>query len=710
MLASFITAPSVYAETSQTADTVTAEITDIQPTIPPTTTIAGGNQFALLSSRYSVYVGDTVTIKRCGTALPDSWTIEGEDIISLDSTGMKVTGLKEGTASIFYKQGKVTQKAEINVTNGPSKTFTDKVVYKAGQFIFFARYGVFKIDKNLTYPEAEPFRLGNTVKTSFEYEIIDDMPTITAITSAEVISSEDIPDQDIPDQAEFTDTIEAVDLNCVQFRKHGRYYLNMDYALIYSKEFTRLEPGEEVTASFQYKGDNNTRIIISVDKLDSAEKDVCPHCGSEVPRNHLINTNLGQRVCDDCKDFGWCGTPEQLEFTDTVIAKYGRYITFRTHGRYNTAKAAEPADCDILNNLVKGDTVYIKFDSIYTYEASMRQIYEIALPGKAVVTTSPDAETVTTKVTTTTTTTSFICDTKIETTTTTEEPERWMYGTGVDHFDSIKTLPTKTIYTEGEELDLSGLVINAYHSVSRHNNKGYGETLRTDYVWEVEKIAPEYITISDFTGKTYTADEFPKLYGGSAYIVKIGGKTGYSSINLNVKGDKYEKELYGLNDFTFRVYINQPDAASKFIRIDNAEVESFEYGITNYGFKLKDMDAFRIDMDAHMHPGYEINFDIRKGDTVSGALRIDTKSNYIILGDLEIVKYGGETGDANCDNTLDMADAVLIMQSLANPNKYGLDGTDERRITKRGVNIADLNGDGITVLDAQLIQNKLLGL
>ena len=37
------------------------------------------------------------------------------------------------------------------------------------------------------------------------------------------------------------------------------------------------------------------------------------------------------------------------------------------------------------------------------------------------------------------------------------------------------------------------------------------------------------------------------------------------------------------------------------------------------------------------------------------------------------VKYG----DANCDGSVDMADAVLIMQALANPNKYGLDGTAE---------------------------------
>ena len=67
-------------------------------------------------------------------------------------------------------------------------------------------------------------------------------------------------------------------------------------------------------------------------------------------------------------------------------------------------------------------------------------------------------------------------------------------------------------------------------------------------------------------------------------------------------------------------------------------------------------------------------------------------------------------GDANCDNEVSVADAVLIMQSLANPNKFGLEGTDENHITAQG----QLNGDvdtkikGITSNDALRIQEYLL--
>ena len=67
-------------------------------------------------------------------------------------------------------------------------------------------------------------------------------------------------------------------------------------------------------------------------------------------------------------------------------------------------------------------------------------------------------------------------------------------------------------------------------------------------------------------------------------------------------------------------------------------------------------------------------------------------------------------GDANCDGTVDMADVVLIMQSLANPNKYGTSGSDEHHITEKGQKNADVVGNnGITTDDALAVQMFLLG-
>ena len=60
-------------------------------------------------------------------------------------------------------------------------------------------------------------------------------------------------------------------------------------------------------------------------------------------------------------------------------------------------------------------------------------------------------------------------------------------------------------------------------------------------------------------------------------------------------------------------------------------------------------------------------------------------------------------GDANCDGTVELADAILIMQSLANPNKYTL--------TEQGKRNADVDKatEGLTSNDALKIQEFLLG-
>ncbi len=67
-------------------------------------------------------------------------------------------------------------------------------------------------------------------------------------------------------------------------------------------------------------------------------------------------------------------------------------------------------------------------------------------------------------------------------------------------------------------------------------------------------------------------------------------------------------------------------------------------------------------------------------------------------------------GDANCDSEVNMADAVIIMQYLSNPDTYGAGKADG--ITEQG----KLNGDvyepgsGLTNNDASVIQEYKLGL
>lgn len=59
-------------------------------------------------------------------------------------------------------------------------------------------------------------------------------------------------------------------------------------------------------------------------------------------------------------------------------------------------------------------------------------------------------------------------------------------------------------------------------------------------------------------------------------------------------------------------------------------------------------------------------------------------------------------GDANCDGTVELADAILIMQSLANPNKYTI--TEQGRINGD----VDKTTKGLTSGDALRIQEFLL--
>ena len=59
------------------------------------------------------------------------------------------------------------------------------------------------------------------------------------------------------------------------------------------------------------------------------------------------------------------------------------------------------------------------------------------------------------------------------------------------------------------------------------------------------------------------------------------------------------------------------------------------------------------------------------------------------------------SGDANKDGEVKLSDAVLVMQALSNPDEY--------QLTLQGIANADMDGDGITPMDALRIQEIALG-
>lgn len=68
-------------------------------------------------------------------------------------------------------------------------------------------------------------------------------------------------------------------------------------------------------------------------------------------------------------------------------------------------------------------------------------------------------------------------------------------------------------------------------------------------------------------------------------------------------------------------------------------------------------------------------------------------------------------GDANCDTEINMSDVVLVMQDCLNPQKYGVNGTSNDRITEKGEENADVDADGsVSTNDALIIQKFSLKL
>lgn len=84
---------------------------------------------------------------------------------------------------------------------------------------------------------------------------------------------------------------------------------------------------------------------------------------------------------------------------------------------------------------------------------------------------------------------------------------------------------------------------------------------------------------------------------------------------------------------------------------------------------------------------------------VGNVVNISFKQIELFIGDVyNLEKVDLKFGDANDDKSVNVADAVFIMQSLSNPSEY--------KLTEKGINNADIvnTGDGVTPTDALAIQ------
>ncbi|SHM63234.1 glycoside hydrolase family 9 protein [Ruminococcus flavefaciens] len=156
----------------------------------------------------------------------------------------------------------------------------------------------------------------------------------------------------------------------------------------------------------------------------------------------------------------------------------------------------------------------------------------------------------------------------------------------------------------------------------------------------------------------------------------------------------------GLNGSDFELSINRDK-----LYIGETATLSFSKGANLIPFGNFDYDKNIISMDKNADNTFTIKA-LKTGNTKVSftAPTGETKFLWVV-----VITYV-DPGDANCDGQVDLSDVVLIMQALANPNKYGENGSDPTHITETGMANADvdISSEGITVNDAMVLQLYLL--
>jgi len=268
----------------------------------------------------------------------------------------------------------------------------------------------------------------------------------------------------------------------------------------------------------------------------------------------------------------------------------------------------------------------------------------------------------------------------------------------------IITLPDKTVYKLGESISLKGIqvevkkgneepVIYTYPDVAFDYQsdipKAPTVTLSGDYKRDkVGTVAIKVIGSDDVLFNVeFVDDSTEKTQVNSVMLTTESGDNG-CYIHLDLKSGTFS--MSGSTYQNFAVF-------GRFERKGNDLYLYAENGSTNVYVLHKE--------DAHF-----ISQSDEKGISLTKGLVFSAENDDAFWEELTSINESTVKGDSNCDSQVDLSDAVMIMQALANPNKYGIDGTAEHHLTEQGKLNGDMDGNGLTVGDAQAIQRKLLGL
>lgn len=241
--------------------------------------------------------------------------------------------------------------------------------------------------------------------------------------------------------------------------------------------------------------------------------------------------------------------------------------------------------------------------------------------------------------------------------------------------DTAKENPKKVSYTDLDEI--TKVEVGSFRIVEDIYN-GFAYKLDENDIEEKIENGTAYYTVK-LSKKVYPDDVKPY-----SHVVRVYEK-GTSNLikDVTVTGN-WEIEYEG--KVTGPVQIIDTSAA-------NPAILSYEKykDATSCGFMISDVYG-------------DTPYMFNRGDYII----TKDDENHIIYHNVYLIKRN--YGDANCDGNVDMADVVLIMQALANPDKYDLNGTDENHITFVGRANADVEPsvEGLTTEDALTIQKYLL--
>ena len=198
-------------------------------------------------------------------------------------------------------------------------------------------------------------------------------------------------------------------------------------------------------------------------------------------------------------------------------------------------------------------------------------------------------------------------------------------------------------------------------------------------------------------------DYFYDFYGKNIKIYRSeSNKAGYKSLYVQIcmVGTAEDGKIYNmwsLSRASSPSYAHLVDKESQDIVVNFLSENNINYKLVDVMLDIPVLtlpDIETLDDSLSLATIITENTGVRAGMTIyEGAVIVDKVE--VPLPEPTL------SGDANKDGEVKLSDAVLVMQALSNPNEY--------QLTLQGIANADMDGDGITPMDALRIQEIALG-